>query len=219
MKLEAERFAEQLLSGNQSEAWAMIAGLHAAGKNSLYIYDRVITSALRYIGELWEQNQITVADEHLATATCDLIILQYSAFLNHTPTQAKKAMMLCIEGEQHDVGLKLAAQMFKEAGWETRFYGANLPLEHILTSAIQWQPHVIGLSVSIVYHLPRLSAYITTFEKMYHHPTVMVGGRLTETYDLRSYGSENTLFMRNLFEIQQWISEHGNTQTMRNVTG
>lgn len=65
------------LEGNQDAAWEYIDQISKAGKDSLYIYETVFTAAMRHIGYLWEINEISVADEHLATSTCDFLLARY----------------------------------------------------------------------------------------------------------------------------------------------
>ncbi|MGF7029830.1 methanogenic corrinoid protein MtbC1 [Paenibacillus mucilaginosus] len=68
MNFHAELLAETLLSGDFKASWSLIGSQREAGKNSLYIYTRLLTPAMRYIGDLWEQNSVSDADEHLASS-------------------------------------------------------------------------------------------------------------------------------------------------------
>jgi MerR family transcriptional regulator, light-induced transcriptional regulator len=212
MNFETEQLAETMLSGDYSKSWEIIQKQFSAKRNSLYIYDKLLTDAMRYIGQLWEHNAISVADEHLASAVCDRLITQYSELQPADTSSRKKAMFLCMEGEQHYLGLKMVSSFFQECGWSTRFYGPNLPLEYALISALSWKPDVVGLSVSMVYPLPKLADYIRAFEQLHHKPTVLVGGRLVGKYDLPSHGSKRTVFITDLLELQQWMREQQGKQ-------
>ena len=63
-----------------------------------------------YIGELWENNEISVADEHLATAVCDMILTELSQEKTKNVTIDKKVMLLGLEEEQHYIGLRMVAE-------------------------------------------------------------------------------------------------------------
>jgi MerR family transcriptional regulator, light-induced transcriptional regulator len=212
VNFEAEQLAETMLTGDFDSSWNHIRKQQAAQKNSLFMYDRLLTEAMRYIGELWEHNAISVADEHLASALCDRMLSQYAGMRTAEPSLRKKAMLLCMEGEQHYLGLKMVASYFQECGWDTRFYGPNLPLEYALSSAMNWKPEVIALSVTMVYPLPKLTEYIRTFEQLQHKPTVMVGGRLLSKYDLRPHGSSRTVYLSDMYELQRWMTEAAEQQ-------
>ncbi|ERN52940.1 cobalamin-dependent protein [Alkalihalophilus marmarensis] len=208
MQNEVNLFVKALLSGNQKEAWNISQMVLKQQGHSLPLYNGLITESMREIGRLWEENEINVADEHLATSTCDFVLSLYHSkrtanlrYMNEQP----KAMFLCIEEEQHDIGLKLTSHLFEQKGWKTRLYGANLPLDALVSAAIEWKPEVIGLSVTIPYHLVNLNKFVRTLEDLPHRPTVLVGGRLVAEYDLRSHCSDQTLLLKDLNELDRWL--------------
>ncbi|WP_273126387.1 cobalamin B12-binding domain-containing protein [Metabacillus sp. HB246100] len=208
----AKIFAGFLLEGNEDAAWEAAMNAIHSYNNRTQLFEELITKAMQHIGDLWESDQITVADEHLATSTCEYILARFQHELKHTQTikqlREKKAMFMCLENEQHDIGLKMVSQVFEEYGWKTRLLGANLPLDDALKAAEKWQPSIIGLSFSIWYHAELLSTYIHALEKLSHKPIVMVGGRLLSNYDFTSYCSENTKLFPTLTELHSWLMNH-----------
>ncbi|WP_079509252.1 cobalamin B12-binding domain-containing protein [Mesobacillus jeotgali] len=208
---KAIELAHLLLKGNQDDAWVLIEEELNLSKESLYIYEKIITPAMRHIGYLWETNKITVAEEHLATATCDYLLARYNwekRRKQQTSLNGKKAMFLCVESEQHYLGLKMASQLFNEYGWETKYHGPNLPLEYVVKAAKELKPDVVCLSFSILYHAEHLSPYIKALEKLPNQPIVIVGGRLLEKYEFHRYGSERTVFHKNLEDVKKWLDRH-----------
>ncbi len=75
------------------------------GKDSLFLFEQILTRAMRHVGELWELNEISVADEHIATNVCQLLLSRYATekieqrqeFVPELWTKPK-AMLFCIEG-------------------------------------------------------------------------------------------------------------------------
>lgn len=208
---KAIELAQLLLEGDQDASWELIEEERRESRESLYIYEEIITKAMGHIGDLWETNKITVADEHLATSTCDYLLARYLWHKGRDRRPAphgKKAMFLCVENEQHYLGLKMASQLFTEYGWETKFHGPNLPLEYVMKAAREWKPDAICLSFSILYHAEHLSPYIKELEKLPNQPTVIVGGRLLSKYEFHRSGSDRTLFLRNLVDVNNWLDRH-----------
>ncbi|MFC7365992.1 MULTISPECIES: cobalamin B12-binding domain-containing protein [Bhargavaea] len=197
-----ETLASCLLEGDPDKAWACIENYPETSRPDLYHH--LLTPAMRHIGHLWETNKITVADEHLATATCDFILSKL-AFSIGKERSGGKAMFLCLDGEQHYLGLKMVDSLFREQGWETRYFGPSLPLEYALQTAESWKPDIIGLSVSIVYHLPRLQQYVEAFSQLQKKPAILLGGRLTGMYDLRPHCTEDTVILGDLPETERWL--------------
>ena len=206
-------FSSILLSGDYNKAWDYIKSLKTI--STLDIYEEIITPSMQRIGDLWENNEITVADEHIATSTCDFVLsrLAFEHNQNSTPTSIKKAMFLCIEGEQHYIGLKMAAQLFTEYGWETKYFGPNLPLEYALHTAKEWKPDVIGLSLTIVTHLPKLKSYTDSFKALPSPPKILIGSRLATKYDLHTYSTGNPIIVSDFSEMETWLKDYTRGET------
>lgn len=125
-------------------------------------------NALYYVGDLWKNNEMTVADEHLATGTTDIILTRY-LLEKKEMEPSKRVLFFCIEVEAHVLGLKMVSSFFKENGWDTQFLGANLPLKYAVYSEKKWKASVIGISVTMVHHIPLLPNYIMELEKARPH--------------------------------------------------
>ncbi|WP_349409223.1 B12-binding domain-containing protein [Pseudalkalibacillus sp. SCS-8] len=209
MKEDIQKFTHYLLEGDEVSCESFINEM--PDKEDVIKVFHFLTTAMQHIGELWENNEITVADEHLATATCDYVLSQYK--YNHiTRKKGKsnglKAMFFCLENEQHYLGTKIVSSIFEYYGWETRLFGANLPLEYAESQAKEWKPQLIGISVAILYHLPKLKGYLDALSRIPNAPIMMVGGRLSGLYDLRQYSTEETIILKSIQDVQRWIMEH-----------
>ncbi|WNB91882.1 cobalamin-dependent protein [Bacillus sp. NEB1478] len=202
---DAEKLARLFLEGNSTAALSFIK--QQPNQNRLSLFRNLFTPAMYFIGDLWENNEISVADEHLATGVCDFVLSRLFQISSETASE-KKAMFLCLQGEQHFLGIKMINSLFEESGWQTRYFGASLPLEYALKTALQWKPEVIGLSVSIVYNLPLLKNYVRTLSALPHKPVIMIGGRLVDKYDLIPYTNHQGMIMKNLDEVDQWLNEY-----------
>ncbi|MDR7074901.1 cobalamin B12-binding domain-containing protein [Fictibacillus barbaricus] len=206
----AEKLARLFLEGNQAAALHFIK--QQPNQNRMSLFQNLFTPAMYLIGDLWENNEISVADEHLATGVCDFVLSRLFQISTET-TSDHKSMFFCLQGEQHYLGIKMINSLFEENGWQTRYFGASLPLEYALKTALQWKPEVIGLSVSIVYNLPVLKNYVRTLSALPHKPVILIGGRLAEKYDLIPYTNHQGIIMKNLDEVDQWL----NTYTVERV--
>ncbi|KOO47647.1 cobalamin B12-binding domain-containing protein [Priestia koreensis] len=211
MTARVKEFVNCLLAGDQDCAWEIVLEEIQQGKSSLETYETLITKAMQITGDLWENNVISVADEHVATTTCDYILSRYrfhKKIQGNTSEETPKAMFLCLEQEEHFIGLKMVSQLFEEHGWNTRFLGANLPIRYAEEMAKEWKPDIVGLSVTIPYHVERLSEYVKTLDQLENRPVVMVGGRLLPLLDFTSHCSEETLLIPNLHELNSWLNSY-----------
>lgn len=205
-----KKFAHFLLLGDTTSSYKIVEKLILDGYSSLYIYEKIIKDALYYIGYLWEIDEISVADEHLATGTADYIITKLQLLVNETRShsnQQKQAMLFCLEGEEHYAGIKMAAAIFKEHNWNVKYSGPNLPLQHAIYFANKSKPDVICLSLTMSNQLKSLPHYITALADLEHNPTIIVGSRLAETYNLSNFLPKKTIVVSNLEKLSSWITE------------
>ncbi|MGP1908349.1 cobalamin B12-binding domain-containing protein [Metabacillus sp. JX24] len=203
----ALKLAGLLLDGNEREAVQLVKDHSHLSR--IELFEELFTPAMQHVGDLWENNEITVADEHLASVVCDFILSTLYPLEQHPESENRnKAMLLCVEGEQHYLGLKMVNGLFDQQGWETHYLGPNLPLEYALKKAELWKPEVICLSVSIVYHLPNVKKYIDALSALPNHPAILLGGRIVGQYDISPYCSGNTEIMYDLKSVDNWLKRH-----------
>ncbi|MGD6817855.1 cobalamin B12-binding domain-containing protein [Metabacillus sp. 84] len=207
-----EKMAYRLLEGDHEAVWEMVQHQMDAGTSTLDLFEKFFTNAMRHVGVLWENNEVTVADEHLATSTCDYILSKYQHYMREKKPKSdeqSKALFLCVQEEDHFIGLKMVHILFEENGWDTKFLGPNLPLEYALSAAEKWEPDVIGISFSLNYRVGLLKEYIHRLESIRTKPAVLLGGRLLATHDFTQYGSERTKFIPSLTMLSEWFQlEH-----------
>ena len=208
MTINIQQLTNDFLEGDQDRAWERIEEQKNLMENSHLTFE-VLTKAMQRVGKLWEENEISVADEHLATTTCDYVLSRYAYTkkITSNKTGGPRALFLCIEKEQHYLGLKMIALLFQEYGWQTKIFGANLPLEHVVDTVEKWDASVVGISVSIMSHVDRLNRYVTELEELEKTPEVLVGGRLAAQYDLSKHCSKHTRLVPNIEQVRLWLED------------
>ncbi|MEN3153467.1 cobalamin B12-binding domain-containing protein [Priestia aryabhattai] len=212
--------ADCLLEGDVQKSWLLIAIYIEEGHSSTDVYT-LLTEAMYEVGKRWQENKISVADEHLATAACDYVLTRFQ-LSQHQLLQRNRALLFCIEGEEHYLGIKMIAGLMSEHGWEVKNLGANLPLPFALKSIERWDPDVVCLSVSQVHLLPDLQKYIAEIESMSQSPLVLVGSRLLSTHDLSASGSSKTIFINHIQAFKDWLlinNKESSTQDKMLVMG
>lgn len=175
---EAIAFEAALLLGSQREAVAVLDRClddqHSLVDTELH----VIQPALYRIGEQWQANKVSVAQEHLATAIARSVMT--AGLLRSLPPApiGKKVLLACIEGNNHDIGLRMVADAFSLAGWDVQYLGANVPTPALLQQAVDWHPDLVGLSVSFPQQLRVVREVIAQLTERAGaaRPPVIVGG-------------------------------------------
>lgn len=175
---EAEVFEAALLAGHQHEALAVVTRCINGGRGLVEVELHVIRPSLYHIGDKWQANQVTVAQEHIATAIVESVMTAGLLLSPPPPPNGKRALLACVAGNNHTVGLRMVCDAFQLTGWDVQYLGANVPTGALVQQAVEWKPHIVGLSVSFVRQLPAAREVIAQLEKRLGgtRPTVIIGG-------------------------------------------
>lgn len=150
---------------------------------------KVVMPFLKYLGDLYEKGEITIAQEH---AISSILKFHMGAYI-YSPCDncdSKKTIVLATpEGELHEFGIILGALLAKHYGIKFYFLGANLPSESLNKAVKDLEVNAVILGVTNpVIEKSLLVKYIEShFEK---NPGIelWIGGRcgvLKETYESR----------------------------------
>lgn len=152
-----ERYLAAQLRGDRRDAlqWSL-RGLEL-GYRASEIQQHVIEAAQREIGRLWEENAISVADEHMATAISQTALAFLYDRAPRDKDNGKRVWVACVEGEQHDFPARLVADALDLAGFDVRYLGANVPTQNLIEMLEREQPDLIALSVTMAFNLQSLS--------------------------------------------------------------
>ena len=120
------------------------------------LYLDVVQAAQYRIGDLWQQNQFSVAQEHLATAISQVAVAELYHALPTAPSNGRRALVSCVGGELHELGTRVTADFFEMAGFDVRYLGANVPTDTLLGMIREEQPDLLVASVTMTFHLESL---------------------------------------------------------------
>jgi MerR family transcriptional regulator, light-induced transcriptional regulator len=170
------------LEGNRREALrlAVEQGLER-GVSAAELELHMIVPAQREVGRLWEENRISVAQEHLATSISQLVLAHLYEHLPRPATNGLRALVACTPGELHDLGARIGADFLEMAGFQVQFMGANVATERLVEVVQQERPHLLGLSATMSFHLPALRATIAAVRAVSPKLPIVVGGGLLES--------------------------------------
>ena len=155
------------------------------GFGYMRIATRLFQPALYAVGRLWQRNEITVAQEHLASAIAQTILTQIFVRDEFAPRKGQKALFACVAGNTHALGLRLVCDGFELDGWSVQFLGANVPAEALIMHVDNWRPQVLCLSAALVPQLLELRRLVGEIRETFgsDRPTIVVGGLATNEMD------------------------------------
>ena len=97
------------------------------------VLDLLVAPAMAEVGRLWESSAITVADEHLATATAHLLLAEIAPTLRIAPRGSRDevAVLTTTSSERHTVGLLMAEAVLEGAGYMVKNLGGGVPSDRL----------------------------------------------------------------------------------------
>jgi methanogenic corrinoid protein MtbC1 len=139
------------------------------------LYEDVVTPALRQTGELWCSGHITMAEEHLATATVETAIAAlYPRLTKHEG--GPRAIVGCVQGERHSLGARMFADLLAIDGWSERLLGADVPVDELVRTIRFVTPRLVALSVTIPAHVPAAREAVASLRQAFPAMKLLVGG-------------------------------------------
>lgn len=182
---ETPLLVARLTAGDEQGARGVVASIVGAGVGYVATATRLIQPALYRVGTLWHRNEISIGQEHRATAISRSILADlFQREGRLSPEIGRRALFAAVEQDLHLIGPQIVADAFALAGWSVRHLGARTSLDRLIAEADAWKPEVVGLSVSLSQQLPELKRAVSALrsELSSRRPTVMVGGRPTNQF-------------------------------------
>jgi diguanylate cyclase (GGDEF)-like protein len=183
-------FEAALLTGDRGAAAGIMERSLAQGHSIIETELHMIQPALYQIGEKWKRNQVSVVQEHLATAIAQAVMVQGMVKCKKAEPNGKKLLLACVEGNYHALGLQMVADAFELAGWEVNCIGANVPTASLVVHVGRWKPDLLGLSVSFQHQHRVVKEIIVRLNESLGagRPRVIIGGLATnESHDLTDW--------------------------------
>lgn len=149
----AARYLDALIRTERKVAADAVLGAAEGGTPVADLYLDVIQRSQREIGRLWQLSRITVGQEHFCTAASQAVIARLYPWIFTGERSGRRMVAACIGGELHELGMRMVADFFEMAGWDSHYLGANVPTASILDAIAEQQADVVGISATMVAHV------------------------------------------------------------------
>jgi MerR family transcriptional regulator, light-induced transcriptional regulator len=174
----ASRYLLAILEGDRAQACELVVSAVRAGTLGVpQAYELVLIPVQAELGRMWHINDLTIAEEHFATATTQMVMSQLYPFMSRAPSNGRVVIAACVEGNTHDVGVRMLADYFEIAGWRAVFLGANVPAGDLAMAVEHFRADVLALSACLPTQLRAVEDAIAAARVGEHRPVkIIVGG-------------------------------------------
>jgi methanogenic corrinoid protein MtbC1 len=144
----------------------------------------ILEMGLSEIGSRWYQGEVTVQQEHFASAIANK---RLNAILTSmpNPTRSGRIIIGCPPGEEHTFAPLLVTVLLRLRGWEVIYLGANVPQERFLSTLQEINPILIILAAQT---LPTAASLLEIVEIIQPTQSVVAygGSVFNRTEDIRN---------------------------------
>lgn len=178
LELVNERYTDALLNGHTREAYDIIKEALSHQYSLIDVYT-VIADAMYSVGDLWETNDISIAQEHAATAITQFVLTQISAESVKTfQIEGKKAAVFSVESNTHYLGIQMIKNLFNVYQIQTFDFGPDVPNTDIIERIEALNVDIVAYSVTMPEHIDKAMDLSDTLKLLDPdtRPVVIVGG-------------------------------------------
>ena len=116
----------------------------------------VLAPVFQRVGDSWEHGELSVAQEHLLSAGVRARLERLLA--DARGNVRGDAVLACVEGERHELGLLTLAALLRADGWQVAYLGPDTPVLDALQLAESSGARLLCLSASMTDRVAELEA-------------------------------------------------------------
>ena len=179
--VQAATYLDALRRGDRRAAFMVLDGAVDGGTTLQRAYIDIVQPAMREIGRLWQENQLSVAEEHLATSITEAAMARlFERVFEWRDVRTPRLIAACAADERHQMGLRMLCDLLELDGWETTYLGAAVPIESLVDLVMKHKPEAVAISATIAPHIPRVRDAIAAIRRatLERQPVIAVGGRV-----------------------------------------
>jgi methanogenic corrinoid protein MtbC1 len=181
----ARHFVDQVVRGDLAAATQTVQRADELGMPLVQLFQAVLTPVLREVGARWARGELPVGQEKAISELARDLIAELSLRHADPDPQGPTVVAACVEGEHHDLGLRMVCGLLQARGWRVAFLGADVAPPFLLEAIRLHQPAVVLLSATLEPRLPAITAAIAAVEAgdlESAAPTVVIGGPVAEAH-------------------------------------
>lgn len=179
---QIDRFVALVRGTDDAEVDAYVAGVIEAGFTPEAVYLDLLAPTARRLGEMWVEDACDFMEVTVSVGRLQRVLRNLSHLFTLRSAAAEpvgRALLACVTGEQHTLGLFMVAEFFVREGWTVEV-GAPLDTGDVGNRLRDEWFDLVGFSVGCETHLSRLRREVRSVRRASRNPRIitMVGGRV-----------------------------------------
>jgi methanogenic corrinoid protein MtbC1 len=173
------RFLEQVLERDYTGAFRSIVAADDLGVPLVTQFGEVLAPALHEVGDRWQHGDLLVSQEKEVSELSRDVIAELSWRHAHVRPGGPSIVAGCVQGERHELGLRMTTGLLRAEGWMVHYLGADVAPQFLLESTRLHRAAAVLLSITMEDHFEALTTAIATLRQTYLSGAtlpVIVGG-------------------------------------------
>ena len=122
---------QRMVAGDASGAWRLVEGRLSGGSDPAGVLTELLVPVLRSIGDRWAAGELSIGDEHRATAVAYRVIGRLGLQFGRRGRTRGTVVLAAPSGDLHALPVTIVADLLRWRGFEVVDLGANTPGEAI----------------------------------------------------------------------------------------
>ena len=173
------KLAARMVAGDEPGAWGVVEAALASGVEAADVYLDLLVPALEVVGEGWAVGELTVADEHRATAIALRLVGRLGPRFARRGRKRGTVVVGAPAGEQHGLPSAILADLLRGVGFEVLDMGANTPAASFAETAKEAN-RLVAIAIAITITTPAGGAAVRAAVKAIRQADlgvpILVGG-------------------------------------------
>jgi methanogenic corrinoid protein MtbC1 len=138
-----------LCAADRHAALGVVKQLTEQGASAREVIDELVVPAQARIGQLWLENEWSVAQEHAATAINEGLVHWLGSFAPAPQPGRPLVVVSCLEGERHALPALVVAEGLTAAGYRVTYVGGDPEPSDLLRQVLLLKPRAVLFSASL----------------------------------------------------------------------
>ncbi|MEI6285303.1 MAG: corrinoid protein [Bacillota bacterium] len=192
MSSTLKQIAEAMLDGLTKKTKELTEKAVAEGIPAKIILNDGLLAGMQEVGILFKDGELFVPEVLIAAKAMNMGMEVLAPLLSSGDVnQRGVALLATVQGDLHDVGVKLVGMMLKGNGYEIINLGIDIPTETIVAAVKEHRPKILGMSAMLTTTMVATRDVIAALkaEGLYDDLVVMVGGAPVTEQFAKSVGA------------------------------
>jgi len=138
----------RLLAGDEPGAWGIVEAAMASGAEPSEVLIDLVAPAMVSIGERWAAGELTIADEHQASAVAQRIVARVGPRFARRGRKRGHIVVGAAPLDRHSLPSAIVADLLRGSGFAVTDLGADTPTESFVESALAAE-RLMAVAISV----------------------------------------------------------------------